>query len=375
MKRLAILCTHPIQYHAPIFKLLQERGRLDLHVFYSKPYEKIAYDHSFGQIVKWDIPLLEGYAYTFLSAGNQKKNSNLIQAIEGWHPDAVLVFGWAPPGHLSAMRYFKGRIPVWFRGDSTLLNERSGIRKWARRVFLHWVYRHVDLAFYVGTQNKRYFLKHGLQEHQLRFAPHAIDNERFADDPDKQYETRAAKWRQELGIQPNDFVILFAGKLEPIKNPSILLKAVKQANSKSKRPIYLLFVGSGELEEELKRQGDGITNIRFLGFQNQSLMPVAYRLANVYCLPSLSETWGLAVNEALACGRPAIVSDKVGCAVDLVDQAYLGRVFISGKISALIECILKECDQRQEEFERRQKFIRSWNFTKIVAALENVLCP
>jgi hypothetical protein len=74
---------------------------------------------------------------------------------------------------------FQGKVPVLFRGDSTLLNEQPGVRKKVRRIFLRWVYKHIDHALYVGTNNKQYFLTHGLKEHQLHYVPHAIDNERF----------------------------------------------------------------------------------------------------------------------------------------------------------------------------------------------------
>ena len=59
---------------------------------------------------------------------------------------------------LKAIRDFKEKIPVYFRGDSTLLGEKPGLRKFARRIFLKWVYSNIDYAFYVGERNKEYFL-------------------------------------------------------------------------------------------------------------------------------------------------------------------------------------------------------------------------
>jgi len=80
------------------------------------------------------------------------------------------------------------------------------------------VYRHVDHALYVGTNNKHYFQVHGLKEEQLHFAPHAVDNQRFAD-PDPAYCEEAKALRQRLGIRDEDLLVLFAGKLEPKKDP------------------------------------------------------------------------------------------------------------------------------------------------------------
>ena len=106
------------------------------------------------------------------------------------------------------------------------------------------------------------------------------------------------------------------GKLEAKKQPIELAEAFASLKSQA----HLIYVGSGMLEDALKERFDDHPNIHFVGFQNQSKMPIWYRVADVFCLPSRGpgETWGLAVNEALASGCGALVTDKVGCAEDLV---------------------------------------------------------
>ena len=68
-------------------------------------------------------------------------------------------------------------------------------------------------------------------------------------------------------------------------------------------------------------------------------MPIVYRLGDVFVLPSKSETWGLAVNEAMACGRPAIVSDACGCAPELIIQGETGYVFNHTSKNDLLELL------------------------------------
>lgn len=364
MKKLAIIVTHPIQYYSPLFRKINEMGKIELKVFYTwSQAQGKKYDPGFGKEVDWDIPLLDGYDYTFVNNISKKPGSNhfngiinptLIKEIEEWNADAVLIIGWNFNSHLKAMRYFKGKIPVYFRGDSTLLDERSELKRIARRIFLRWVYSNIDYAFYVGTRNREYFLAHGLKPEQLIFSPHAIDNERFYD-KDGRYKQKALEWRRSLGIKDNDFVFLFAGKLEPKKNPMSLLRAFIQLNlsreistsiSPKNPKAHLIFVGNGVLENELKNyvtlrqaQCDSHYKIHFLPFQNQSAMPIVYRLGNVFVLPSQGpgETWGLAVNEAMACGLPVIVSDKVGCSVDLVENDKNGYIFKSNDEEELIK--------------------------------------
>ncbi len=330
MKKLAIISSHPIQYHAPLFALLAKEDKIDLKVFYTWGVDSIKekYDPDFQQNIKWDIPLLEGYQYQFLDNTSNDPgshhfkgiiNPDLNQEIEKWGADVVWVWGWAFDSHLKALRYFKGKKEVWFRGDSTLIDEPKGfsVKKTIRRVLLTWVYRHVDKAFYVGTHNKAYFLKHGLKEKQLVYAPHAIDNDRFAD-PTGEFANHAKKWRKELGISEDQQVILFAGKFETKKNPFFLINLAKELPSNEYK---IVFVGSGPLERDLKKQAT--ENFIFLGFQNQKMMPIVYRLADVFVLPSQGpgETWGLAINEAMACGIPVIAADKCGGAIDLIDTS------------------------------------------------------
>jgi glycosyltransferase involved in cell wall biosynthesis len=291
--------------------------------------------------------------------------------IENWGASAVLVFGWSFDSHFKAMRYFKGKIPVFFRGDSHLLDEVAGIKTILRRTWLKFVYRFIDFAFYVGTNNKNYYLRHGLKEKHLIFAPHSIDNERFIDENDD-FTVQASNWRKQLGFTEKDVVFLFVGKFEKKKNPFLLMEAAKRFQHNSN--LKLLFVGNGELENEMKQNMS--ENIVFLPFQNQLVMPVIYRLGNVYVLPSSGpgETWGLAVNEAMVCGKPVLVSDKVGCAVDLVQSEKNGYVFKSGNIDDLIEKMsLFNTNNITGFSEKSQEIIKDYSIENIVKAIESAI--
>ncbi|WP_430934767.1 glycosyltransferase family 4 protein [Saccharicrinis sp. 156] len=403
MKKLAIISTHPIQYNAPWFAMLSKKNGIKLKVFYTWSQKgQDNYDPDFNQKIDWDIPLLEGYPYTFVNntaktPGGHRFNGivcpSLIKEIREWGATHVLVFGWNYKAHFKAMRYFKGKIPVLFRGDSTLLDYEirsikslvssiknnchptaifSNLKSYGkyklRKAFLSYIYRHIDTAFYVGQNNKAYFLEHGLKENQLVFVPHAIDNNRFFDSEEKQYEAKARRWRTELGIKEDDVVLLYAGKFESKKNPLFLLDIFKELSSDNKH-LKLIFLGSGPLESQLKANAKSNSNIFFLPFQNQSTMPVVYRLSNIFCLPSQGpgETWGLAVNEALACGRPVIASDKVGCAIDLIPNT---SCFKSGDIYSLIHILQTNLDQiHRNKKEWFQNIIMPWNFNTLAENL------
>jgi glycosyltransferase involved in cell wall biosynthesis len=340
MKRLAIITTHPIQYNSPLFQQLTKSKEIQIKVFYTwenSQFEK--FDSGFGRKITWDIPLLEGYEYAFIKNVSKKqdskhffriKNPGLNKEISEWKADAILVYGWTFYSHLKAMIFFKGKIPVFFRGDSTLLDEKPGIKSFIRKIVLKCIYSFIDYAFYVGTNNCDYYLLYGLKKDQLFFAPHSIDNKRFANITQEQVE-KIKEWKRHLGISEKSIVILFAGKFERKKNPGIILefaKYIANCGDYSDKSVHFIFIGNGILEDQLMIIASSLTNVHFFPFQNQSDMPLVYRLGDIFVLPSIyNETWGLAVNEAMACGLPVIVSDKVGCAIDLVQNRNAGFCF------------------------------------------------
>ncbi|WP_184544998.1 glycosyltransferase family 4 protein [Mucilaginibacter sp. FT3.2] len=377
--RLAIITTHPIQYYAPVFKLLAEQ--MDVKVFYTwgtQAQEK--FDPGFGKTITWDIPLLEGYPYEWVKntapdpGSHHFKgivNPELINQINTWQAEAILVYGWAYDSHLKVIRHFKNKLPLYFRGDSTLLDIKKGPKQALRSVFLRWVYNHINHAFYVGSNNKAYFKKYGLKDGQLSFAPHAIDNNRFAANSTDE----AAKIRSGLGIKPNDVLVLFAGKLEEKKSPQLLLDAFLTLNMPN---THLLFVGNGILEIALKTNASKSNNVHFITFQNQSAMPAIYQACNLFCLPSQGpgETWGLAVNEAMAAGKPVLVSDKCGCAANLVIPGVTGQIFEAANfadITTKLHLLIKDRARLAILGGNAKEKIAAWSFNNQAAAILNTI--
>jgi glycosyltransferase involved in cell wall biosynthesis len=190
------------------------------------------------------------------------------------------------------------------------------------------------LAFYVGENNKKYFLQHGLTPSKLIRAPHAIDNARFSV-WNEELESDLGDWKASLDISQNDIVLLFVGKLESKKNPKFMLDLAAQLPSPK---FKFLIVGDGVPGDELKQQAKADERILFLPFQNQSKMPSVYRLGDVLVLPSPGpgETWGLAMNEAMACGIPVFGSTKCGGSIDLIDDSC-GLIFDPKDINSVVK--------------------------------------
>ncbi|MGF1923088.1 MAG: glycosyltransferase family 4 protein [Bacteroidia bacterium] len=376
MGKLAIITTHPIQYYAPVFKLLAQH--INLKVFYTNGTESLEkFDEGFKRNIAWDLPLLEGYQYELLKNSSKKpgthhfkgiSNPDALDRITAFEPDAMLIYGWANQSHLAIIRYFYKKIPIYFRGDSTLLDQLPSVKSLLKKIFLIWVYKHIDIAFYVGSANKEYYKYYGLKDEQLVFANHAIDNERFGENK----SVEADMLRNAIGVNQNEILIVFAGKLETKKNPSILLKAFIELNLAN---AHLLFVGNGELEDSLKFEvkNKSILSVHFLDFQNQTQIPTIYQASDLFCLPSQGpgETWGLAVNEAMASGKAILVSDKVGCGEDLITPET-GMIFTSNDIDDLKQKLIALTQDKttlMEMGKSAKKHIQNWSFDKQVRTI------
>jgi glycosyltransferase involved in cell wall biosynthesis len=124
----------------------------------------------------------------------------------------------------------------------------------------------------------------------------------------------------------------------------------------------------------LKQAAAGDKRIIFLDFQNQLRMPVLYRVGDVFILPSggPGETWGLAINEAMACSRAVMVSDKTGCAPDLVKENENGIVFKyddSAKCRHFLQSLLADRKKLSLMGQQSAKIISTFSYENIVAAI------
>jgi glycosyltransferase involved in cell wall biosynthesis len=389
--RLAFIVSHPIQYYAPLHQRLALRDDIEIKVFFTWHDGSLAIeDRGFARPVAWDIPLTRGYAFERVpnrarDPGTHHffglRNPSLVAQVCAWHPDAVHVTGWGWLSHVLALRAFHARcMPILFRGDSHLLDGAGPpLRRLAKQALLRRVYAWPAAFLVVGEANRRYYEAFGVGAERLYPCPHSIDVGRFAEPADV-LEREAAGWRRELDIPPERCVVLFAGKFERKKRPLELMQAMLTLPHGR---ATLIMLGSGELEPEVRTlAASDADRFRVLAFENQQRMPVAYRLADLFVLPSShGETWGLAVNEAMACGRAVLVSDRVGCAADVVDPSC-GQVFALHDPAAL-SAALHDLTARRDRLhamgraaaERARAFDVAQTEAALVACMDQICVP
>lgn len=333
--RIAVIQSHPTQYYSPWFRHVESQGGIDLRVFYLWDFGVTRQtDRQFETAFHWDVDLLSGYEHEFVANAARDPgthhfggldNPSLSERLAAWRPDALLLFGYNWKSHLKAIVWARRKgIPLLFRGDSHFIGR--GRPSLLKRFPLTLLYRQFHGFLNVGAANRAYFLALGVRAERLFFAPHAVDDSLF--DPNREdHRAAAERLRRELTLPGGRKVILFAGKFVPAKQPRELLQAFIALQDAG---ATLVFVGDGPLKSELQNLASAhpSADVRFLPFANQSEMPARYLLADLFVLPSggLYETWGLAVNEAMHMGVPALVSERVGCQRDLVEDDITGWV-------------------------------------------------
>jgi len=201
--------------------------------------------------------------------------------------------------------------------------------------------RQYAACLYIGKANREFYESHGVRPSRLFPAPYCVENERFSD-CSARWRGRKAELRKRLGIPTASVCFLFSGKLIPKKHPLELLQAFENVVLQG-APAHLLVVGDGQLRLQCEQYvREHRLSVTFAGFVNQSQIAEWYAAADCLVLPSDSgETWGLVVNEAMACGCPALVSDQVGCAVDLIVEQETGRTFRFGDWRQLADRMLE----------------------------------
>ena len=388
--RLAYLVSHPIQYQAPLLRLIAQQPDIDLTVFFGSDFSVRGYmDTGFGVDVLWDVPLLDGYKHEFLPPIRDNATASVFSPISrgvfnrlrAGNFDALWVHGYSSVNAVQGILAARALgIPVLCRVESWLRDRtRTGPLLAAKQLYFKLLRRLIDGVLPIGTLNSEYW-SHYLGPTVPQFLmPYAVDNEYFQRQAAAAAPARLAL-QQELNLDPTRPVILFASKLQSRKHCDHLLEAylrLSPAPGTEPHP-YLLIVGDGHERAALedRARATGLASIQFLGFRNQSELPRFFDLASVFVLPSRHEPWGLIVNEVMNAARPVILSDDVGCQPDLITDGVEGCVYPVGNIDALtgaLRRVLATPETPAIMGQRALDRIKRWSFEQDIHGLRAAL--
>ena len=389
MRPVIFLNSHPIQYFAPLYKDIVDKTNIDLTVWYcSDESIRGEMDKGFGKKVKWNIPLLEGYNYLFLTNYSWKKsiskgfmgllNFGVISKLYKQPKSIIIVHGWNYATNI--MTIFFGKMfghEICLRAE-TPYNQELGkpvLITSIKHIYFRSVFMFINKFLYIGTQNKRFYEALKIKPTKMFPFSYCVDNDRFQN---LYHSTTKESCRAMLGIEPGKQVILYSGKYIAKKRPMDLLKAF---HSISNQHAILIFVGDGEMRPEMQGFIDDNAlagKVVLSGFVNQSEISLYYRSADVFVMCSgLGETWGLSVNEAMNFAVPVIVSDICGCAIDLVEHGKNGAVYETGDVSQLAKLLTAFIEMSPDEKNEYSKAaidkINQFSFAHAIAQLTRIV--
>lgn len=282
--------------------------------------------------------------------------SKLLLLLNKNRPDVVFVPGWSSAFSLQALLWCRyADIPAIVLSDSQEIDfPRFWATEWLKKVII----RNFSGALVAGSPHERYLNHLGMTSFYIRRGYDVVDNEYFQNGADIA-RANAAVLRQHLQLPERYF--LTCARFVSKKNLKFLVEAYRDyrivmEESFSEEYIWdLVIVGDGGERESLVEFIDEIGcsgSVKLLGFCQYDVLPSIYGLASTFVLPSLTEQWGLVVNEAMAAGLPVLVSRRCGCAEDLVDEGSNGWKFDPEEAQSLASLLVHQTLLGDAELDR-----------------------
>ncbi len=334
MKRRLVLLTEIIApYRTPVFNALSEREDVDLHVIFLSETDRSLRD---WEVVKSEIRFSYEVLPSFrrrVGKYNVLLNWGLNRALRQAKPDAIVCGGYSYLASWQAARWARlHRVPflMWVESNAYDQRREHAVVEYLKRRILH------DCVGFIvpGRRSREYLESMGLDSRKIFCAPNAVDNHFFCRSAESA-RNNILDHRKAHRLPAHYF--LFSGRLVSAKGVFDLLEAYARLSPELRAQFGVVFVGSGPAEHDLRRRAEAISpgTVCFPGFVQREQLAVFYALADILVFPTHTDTWGLVVNEAMACGLPIICSSVAGCAADLVEDGVNGRIVPSREVGQL----------------------------------------
>ncbi len=335
--KLALLTEIISPYRIPVFNALARREGIDLHVIFLAETDAAQRQ---WLIYKNEIH----FSYEVLPAWRRRwrnwhvlLNRGMWRALSRFGPSSIVCGGYNHPAFWEALtwaQFHSTHFAAWI--ESTLKDQRPSrpLAPLVKRLFV----RNCRAFVVPGKSSFEYVQSMGAPAEKIHTAPNAVDNQLFATLARSTRE-RDQQSRSELDLPSRYF--LYAGRIIPEKGIFHLIEAYAQLPPDLRSQIGLVFVGEGSAKKELMECAAKIHpgSVIFPGFAQREQLASFYALAEVLVFPTLSDPWGLVVNEAMACGLPIISTDVAGCTADLVQHGQNGFVIAANHVDQLTEAM------------------------------------
>lgn len=380
--KVCIVSLHPTYYHSGIWRRLSNLKQIDLTVYYlSELGMKGTFDPEFNTTRHWaDKSVFFGFKYRFIK--NYAKltygygffsrfNPGIIKLLYKKY-DVVLLHGYDTISMWAALvTALICKTSIMWRGEVVLdqTKKKQFLRNIIKRVMLKFLFNRCDTIFYSCSGNREYLRHYGASEDKLSLLPCAVDND-FFQQQNKYYSSKLAEIRNELGINSDDFVVVYSGRLTDRKRPQDLISAIAKTK---KQKIVALFIGDGPNMESLKNYAIkmGVRSI-FVGYKTQKVIARFYSIANAGVILSSYDPSPKSLNEIMNFSLPVIVTDVVGTSRDLVKRDCNGFIVPIGDIDVIashLSFLFNDEAGAIKMGKESLRIIQEWNFSEDVRAI------
>jgi len=334
--RIGVVTVIPTPYRDPFWNAVAAMPGVELTVYYCastlsdrpwKPAWEMRYEtHVIGGATWWPRRTPAGSNTPLVSLGERIRR--------GMH-DAIVVGGYNYPAFLSAIRHARRcGIPYYLMSESHLNETRSMWRRIVKRPLVRWVVAGAAGCFPTGTWAREYLIHYGADPDRMWFVPNTPDVA-LLDAKARELQPQRTALRREKGIGDGP-VVLSLGRLVDFKRIDHLIRAFGRANVPPAATLSIVGDGVSRPSLEALVQQLGLRDrVRFHGFVEPSEVPSWFAIADLFVLPSVGETWSVALLEALSSGVSVVTTDSVGAAVDAIHDPVVGNIVRSGDVEAL----------------------------------------
>jgi glycosyltransferase involved in cell wall biosynthesis len=335
--RVALLTEIISPYRIPVFNALARLKGIELHVIFLAETDPTQRDWLvYKDEIEFSYEVLPAWRWRW-GGWHILVNRGMWSALGRCRPNSILCGGYNHPAFWEALTWTKfhsAHFAAWI--ESTSLDQRhpSVLSKFFKQMFI----RNCVSFAVPGKSSADYVRSMGAPAERIHTAPNAVDIRRFATLA-RLVREREQQCRAELVLPRRYF--LYAGRIVPEKGVFQLLEAYTRLAPELRSQVGLVFVGEGTARNELMKNAANINpgTVVFPGFAQRDQLAAFYALAEVLVFPTLSDPWGLVVNEAMACGLPIIATDVAGCTADLVHDRENGYVIPVANVGELADAM------------------------------------
>ena len=343
-----LIYIEPTSYLMPLCREILARSSVKTHIVFV--------EENVSQL--WNIDIKNNPDIEVLQGNRIKRLMRLMQLMSQGDIELVDFAGWGHP--LIFVSLFVARlfcIPVTIESDTQFYSDMAVWRRLLKQLLFPLFFRIPIIFFPGGTRQKAYFMRYGVPQNRIRIAQMTMDVKSFMTHIDC-YRT------EKKSFLPNEkpLVFLYVGRLESYKGVLELLEAFVLLSEKGVSS-RLIIVGDGSLQSQVESFVQRNSAIEYLGRLTGEELYRIYSSADVFVLPSLREQWGLVVNEAMAATLAVIVTDRVGCADDLVCEGQNGFIVPSNspeKLADAMYSFFRNPELAENMGKRGRKMISSW---------------